>query len=59
MVRPKKKPADVKRTGIHVRLTAGERGLVDRAAFVKGMTVSEWVRDTLVRAARRTQKGAR
>ena len=57
MVRPKKKPADVKRHGLHVRLTAAERRLVEQAAGAKDATVSEWARDTLVRAARRTQKG--
>lgn len=40
---------------LRIRLSSEERGEIDRAAEAKGQTTSEWARELLLRAARRSR----
>ena len=53
MVRPKKHPDDVAGERIDLRVTSAERALYDQSAKDKGMSLSEWIRWHLNRAAKR------
>ena len=59
MARPKKKPADRRSHNPSVRFTPSEFREILRAAATKNTTRADWMRSTLLRAARRTQKGAK
>ena len=59
MVRPTKKPEDRRDANQTLRLTPGELRLLKRGASAKGLPLSIWMRETLLRAARRTQKEKR
>lgn len=51
--RPPKDPEDRKSAELRIRLTAGERDSLDRAANGK---TSTWAREVLLRAAKRDSK---
>ena len=54
MVRPKKDPAGRLEVIRSIRLTRAEWDMVQRAASTKGMKPATWLRETVIRAARRT-----
>ena len=54
MVRPKKKPSDRRSKNPSCRMTPAEFRLVEQAAAAKGLPITTWMRETLLRAARRT-----
>ncbi len=56
MVRPKKKPEDRRSANPSMRMTPTEHRLLKKAAEAKGLPLTAWMRETLLRAARRTQK---
>ena len=59
MGRPEKRPEDRRGKTPTVRMTTAEYRLVEQAAKSKGMKVTHWMRDVLLRAARRTKTGGK
>jgi predicted HicB family RNase H-like nuclease len=55
--RPKKHPAKVLSERMELRLTASERLEYEQAAKRAELSVSEWIRECLTRAARRSANG--
>jgi hypothetical protein len=53
MGRPPKPPDEVRAGVYQLRLTADERAEYDRAAERAGVNLSEWIRASLTKAARR------
>ena len=56
MGRPPKAPAEAKSQVYQLRLTADERELWESAAERAGKTLSEWIRERLNRAAKRSRR---
>lgn len=56
--RPELEPGDRKGEIIQFRMTADERTQCERAAELEGVKFSTWIRDRLLRAAKRKIKGA-
>jgi uncharacterized protein (DUF1778 family) len=50
--RPKKAKSERKVSITGVRLKSDERAIVERAASIEGKTLSDWIRETLLNAAR-------
>jgi len=53
MVRPKKEPNRTHSESIRIRLTPEHDALIRQAADLTGTSLSDWIRDRLVRTARR------
>ena len=54
----KTKPAAERKAAyLHLRIRAADVAELERAAQRRGQTLSDWVRDVLLRAARRARKG--
>ena len=56
MARPKKKPMDRRSKNPSFRMTPAEFRLVEQAAKAKGIPLTTWMRETVLRAARRTKQ---
>ena len=56
--RPALKPAERLAEIVQFRLTAEERAQCEQAAELEGVKFSTWIRDRLLRAAKREIKGA-
>lgn len=54
--RPKKDPDDLLAERLELRLTTAERESYQRAADRAGVSISKWMRDVLLRAAKRRTK---
>jgi hypothetical protein len=57
MGRPKLKPGKAKAVVVTVRMAKTERALIARAAKTTRAGVSEWIRETLLQAARSATMG--
>lgn len=55
--RPPKAPDKVLGERLELRLTTAERKAYEQTANRAGLSVSEWIRETLSRAAARSAKG--
>jgi len=53
MPRPKKATSEKKTYMLRVRLSQGEQGLLERAAKVKSLQLSSWVRSEMLSLARK------
>jgi uncharacterized protein (DUF1778 family) len=56
--RPKLQPDEKLAEIVQFRMTAEERSKCERAAELEGVKFSTWIRDRLLRAAKREIKGA-
>ncbi|MHC4138111.1 MAG: plasmid mobilization protein [Planctomycetota bacterium] len=55
--RPRKRASERRSVTPSLRLTPGEAELIQTAADAKGLPVTQWMREALLRAARRAKGG--
>lgn len=56
--RPPKPPGEAKHTALSLRLNLEEVAAIGQAAAAKGLSVREWCRETILRAAKRQHRSS-